>query len=459
MWPGEGLRRRVEALLVDDWTEPQAEAFLRAGGLTDSGRIAKCLALSGGRPGLLARALDSLNWVEGHGGRPPWAFGDPSTLTSFLLEHLLHPGSRRLGWRAGAGRQGVDEMVAAGSLFPAFRRALLSRTLARPISDREWDELADLPFAEQAAGGFLSLRGAIADQIEELIEVERPWLADEWRRRAVAWLADMADEDPRAGEAVWPTVVRLARNRVWRGAVTPARDLPGVGWRCMKGSGSGSGRVEAVDGRGSVRGRLEWARIGHPPVGRVETLRADRDEVALGLIRAAVTAWWGLRTVRIEPELSLGLTARTVAALGALGFRRREDALELDLSQGPSGFIRTVAAVPRPTVRDPLAATRDLLAEFTDRERLSATAGYRAYVRSTGRSDLGRFVRWVDDALSELPSGGGNPTPACLLRAYYIDRLGPHELLAERLNVSRATYFRLHRKALQLLSRALFQEG
>ncbi|WP_169101960.1 sigma factor-like helix-turn-helix DNA-binding protein [Sulfobacillus harzensis] len=43
-----------------------------------------------------------------------------------------------------------------------------------------------------------------------------------------------------------------------------------------------------------------------------------------------------------------------------------------------------------------------------------------------------------------------------VLVLYYLDRRGTHEELAEVLHVSRATYFRNHRQALERLAHAVF---
>jgi hypothetical protein len=68
------------------------------------------------------------------------------------------------------------------------------------------------------------------------------------------------------------------------------------------------------------------------------------------------------------------------------------------------------------------------------------------------------FRRWIIDAVQTL-AAGPDPVLAEVLRRYYVDHQGSHELLAERMNVSRATYFRLHRKAMRVLATQLWSSN
>ena len=85
-------------------------------------------------------------------------------------------------------------------------------------------------------------------------------------------------------------------------------------------------------------------------------------------------------------------------------------------------------------------------------ERTAAMACYRARHHGTGTaSDL---RAWLVDALA---SCGLSPTQEAILTQYYVEAAGPHEVLCEQMDVPRATYYRLHRLALQRLGEAMFE--
>ena len=62
---------------------------------------------------------------------------------------------------------------------------------------------------------------------------------------------------------------------------------------------------------------------------------------------------------------------------------------------------------------------------------------------------------WVQDALEELRAEGP-ALLADLVRLYYLDHFGTHEMLAEHLDLSRRSYFRRHREALERLGKLLY---
>ena len=77
---------------------------------------------------------------------------------------------------------------------------------------------------------------------------------------------------------------------------------------------------------------------------------------------------------------------------------------------------------------------------------------YRA--RHDGGGTARELRAWLLDALA---SCGLSPTQEAILTQYYVEGGGPHEALCDRLDVPRATYYRIHRLALQRLGEALFE--
>jgi len=100
-------------------------------------------------------------------------------------------------------------------------------------------------------------------------------------------------------------------------------------------------------------------------------------------------------------------------------------------------------------------AAQDALDALADPERLRGSTvadAYRRMFRTALEPDA--LHAWVVDALAEL--GRVDEGLRRVLAAYYLERLGSHEVVSERLGLSQRTYYRRRRQALEELGRILF---
>jgi hypothetical protein len=162
-----------------------------------------------------------------------------------------------------------------------------------------------------------------------------------------------------------------------------------------------------------------------------------------------------------------GLSAWAAAAstLSALGFQRtaprgldEPDAWLLDTWATPDGYpgwLRELARRgPGPEPADSGDVARDALVAFGRPEVLEATQAMEYYrTRHQGRGGSADLQAWILDAVRSSPL---SELQRKVLLIYYVEQGTSHEALAERLQIPRATYYRLHRSALDSMGSALF---
>jgi hypothetical protein len=116
----------------------------------------------------------------------------------------------------------------------------------------------------------------------------------------------------------------------------------------------------------------------------------------------------------------------------------------------------TIQRAPLPDGEVLANMAREALLATSDPESLMNTDLARRYLESHPAASVAAVRTWILDALASA-SLGDVPSGRALLTAYYLDRYGSHEMLAEHFHVSRATYFRSHRRALELLGTELWR--
>jgi hypothetical protein len=499
LWAGDRLwRERIGTYRVPDLSRDEVADFLRQATIDDVAAHNAVYQLSGGRIGFVARMADALSATDVEVARrilpPAPARGDssPSTsVVSFLVEHVLHPGSRRESWRAGAGRDSIDMVVAAASMVPFFRRGLMQTLVERNIVDRFWPALVELPIVRRYEGGYYAIEEPLRSQIEALVVHARPWASARWRHIARGHLISQLDkDDPVSLEASWTSLIHLLPDRK-----TDEFRLAGSPWTFewaaqTEGDHPGLNR--------SVRDgplQLEPDAVVEPIVVTART--ADGTVVGEMRTRSGRTATWGSVTIidqiawdPVHPGVSQALAWEAAKAwihcdvvvwavgdipqapgepfatqeLEAAGFEPGEipgnaDAWVLDFRTRPFRVWlerRTVLRRPLPDGDTLANAARDALLAMGDPESLMSCEIGRRYVDAHADASVASVRTWILDALSSA-NLGDVPSGRALLTAYYLDRYGSHETLAEHFHVSRATYFRSHRRALELLGVELWR--
>ena len=501
IWAGNHLwRERVATYRVTDLSRDEVGRHLTSLGITEPSAHDAVYQVSAGRIGFVARAADALTSRDLETARrilTPSASDAEGPISmaivSFLVEQVLHPGSRRDAWRAGAGRESVDLIVAAASIVPYFRRNLLQLLVERSVVEPFWAQAVELPIIRRYEGGYYALEEPLRTQIEALVRQTRPWSAARWRHIARGYLISQLDKDDAVNvEASWASLVHLmtrgpgvqsnlasARPSTWTvewlvdpDSVTPSPLHPKPGdvltvpaeavmvARALVLRGPAG---DIVAGARVRRGRAtEWGALAI--IDHVAWTGSESDAPLAILIELAKE--WIHEDVVIWDDRELGSDGVALRQqLDAWGFERgavpgvAEMIPVLDFRARPFRVWLQQLAIQRTALPDPepLAnMAREALLAASDPESLMNTELARRYVGVNPGASLAAVRTWILDALASA-NLGDVPSGRALLTAYYLDRYGSHEMLAEHFHVSRATYFRSHRRALELLGTELWR--
>lgn len=519
LWLGDlAWRRQVRAVPLEGLSPEEARAFLGRGWRGELPPMEGILVWTAGRPRWLAALADAFaQWRSN-----PLAFGTGAhgqSLYLYLLERMLHPGSRRQEWRPGIGRSLLDKALAVACLFRTFDRRDLGTVMGCWLEEEHWQALVDLPFVGRE-GRRYGVRDEVRRVLAGFVRKERPWASRVWQWRAAGHRLRQMEKSLARGEGPgshWLDVVELAwwapcrrvfcptleAAEAWcvrhgtagrglpagasqdaaAGSWLPWRDLPLTGGEplvTVERGGSVLGTGVAIHQGDTVTiGLVIHAAVPPEPQGDAA---GDQEQVTSlygVLLRELASHWDGSSPLRLgtpvgpaaevlEPLLGrLGLGHRPEEDLSGFSEPLRRRWRWWVLEPPPGGhraWLKCSAEEPRPA-RSPAerrgwaAAAKEALEALDESLRLVTTRAARHFGRcfeSDGSSPTADSVRrWLLDALWEADLGHQSGLRRTLLTLYYVDRIGSHEVVAERLDLPRPTYFRHHREALVHLGEAL----
>ena len=501
IWAGNHLwRERVATYRVVDLSREAVRRHLTAMGITEPSAHDAVYQVSAGRIGFVARAADALTSRDLEMARRILTPSGPASegttsmaVVSFLVEQVLHPGSRRDSWRAGAGRESIDLIVAAASIVPYFRRNLLQLLVGRSTVDQFWAPAIELPIIRRYEGGYYALEEPLRIQIEALVMQTRPWSAARWRHIARGHLISQLDKDDAVNlEASWVSLLHLMPRKEEERSYLPNAASSSWDFEWVVGAYSTKDLHVDAETREDVSfgspTAMDWRTlVARSPSGEVVAearVRRGRpadwgavaviDQVAwslsapdapLALLLELAKEWIHYDVVIWDDRQLEGTGAHHLRAqLDAWGFERVAipGAGELPMIDFRARPFRvwleqlTIQRAPLPDGEVLANMAREALLATSDPESLMNTDLARRYLESHPAASVAAVRTWILDALASA-SLGDVPSGRALLTAYYLDRYGSHEMLAEHFHVSRATYFRSHRRALELLGTELWR--
>jgi hypothetical protein len=459
LWAGDwSAQSRVRTLTVASWSDDVTRAYLKFRGLSPAW-VDLAGVIASGSPTLAARIADAADADR------MAVTASPERVCSFLLERALHPGSRRVTWRAGFSDDSPDGLIAAAAIVPHFTRPLMETMVGREAVERHWETITTLPLIHPQGPGLWGLAPAVRRLLLPLVAKLRCWSAVQWAYEATGVVAAARDwqHDVFHAEEILRDLLAL------RPALT---DLPRP-WQW---------------------GQLAWQWTGSTHSAVPSSLRVLDDD---GRTIAEATGWFPLSpeymdTVRVEeiwwddahPAAWSALVSALLARmlLNRAGRWRlpddernrfvsdqltRQGLDVVDTSAGPVAQLEVDAGglhewigrqwscdpVMRLSAASSVSAVREALTLLNQPQKLASSEIVR-YWRGLMPPSPGLIRQWVMDALMSADLGEW-PSGRLLLTLYYIERRGSHESLAERLNLSRATYFRSHQRALQRLAQHL----
>ncbi len=487
LWPLErAWRRFVTHIPLAGLTQEETERLLTAQGIADGSVRQDAFRLTAGRPALLAHVADLLGAEEVAAtvseDVPTGASLAQEEVPAFLLEQILHPGSRRRTWRPHEGAHALDNVLAAASLVPAFSRDLLCAMVGPTAVADAWDAIAELPCRAEP-GGWYRLEESLRAVVGEVVLREHPWLSERRLQRALRHLLGPSHLARGARRRGGPTLQLILEVLARSSGDRTAQSAGGVS------VGLGAGELSRLASCGACPDALlHLVRL------RPDQVRCVRDPEGNALAAAALVpaADFPSHLLPGEPGPAPGIVAALSATeathamclIGSLAgsFEHSRSALwavppglgglfarlgfaplaegwwQIRFSQRPFAQWLSELAVPlvaaAPVERPELLAKEVLQALYAGQDPMDTQAAAVLSARRAGTTaeDL---RRWVLDALSTAELGDVPCSLRSLLRMYYVDKAGPHEEIAERLDLPRATYFRAYRQALRQLGFAL----
>lgn len=528
LWPDdEAWQALVQALSLGDLPSSDAHEYLMRRGVPGETMRSRALAVSGGRPLLLALCADVL--LQAHAEETAVGWPSPradTPLAARLLERL-----------AGASEVSpLRRLVDAACVVRTFDRSVLARLVGEERTREAWDQLLALPVVMPAAGQ-LALHDEVRHELRDALHAQAPWRERRWRRRAI----DHHLERTRLGDAdvarsAWGEISYLASDAAWYSWLN-SPDESRLGWRFERGATAADleqlvdcwiASLHSIHGFQEVAAEApEWTRrlleaapegflVARGPSGQVlgysasVELRADTEATLLAdpaigaylstLPRSTLLSWHhrvlacvqgALRdpslpalfalvremcydfvrhgkVLAVTPEPGLGQLLELLqftrqdgfaVVLPGLAADAPAHAYILDLeSTGYAKWLATLA-LPSTTAVVPPPERAEAAREALERvggnrggDHDAAAQYFRAMYPWMGGAGLSA---WVQDALEELRAEGP-ALLADLVRLYYLDHFGTHEMLAEHLDLSRRSYFRRHREALERLGKLLY---
>ncbi len=506
VWALEPAWRMVgREIAVGPLADEPACAMLEQLGVDNAPARSQLCSLAEGSPQLLG--LCATAWVRLHGKRRaegPHDTAAAHALREAVLEQFLHPHSRRLGWRAGAEASGVDRLVAVAAIVRTFDRDLLLSVLGEPDAFRGlWPRLVDLPVVEAVDGRRYRVKPGVQRQLADVVRHQRPWQERAWRANALRYhLGRLREGRIQPGQA-WLEIAHVSRDAPWFAALHPEDDVATPAWEVvatpapaevLAGIGEDAAgvavrilaeqtpRAVMVVRQPGTAGPLacgvavDMPRLEDPLPQRIPNLSQVRAAPVGGrfLVIAVCGAHPAARRALFR-ELAGKFTDQTMLVvitpdgdvadvLGRLGGERltggAPDAvvhlLDVDALRRAGWPCASESSGDVAVGGDLAELAREALSVLHDHQRLRRTAlgQYLSSLPSSATSSTPHA--WILDALASADLSVGGIDGRSLLRHYYVDRVRPHEALAERLALPRTTYFRAHREALARLAAHLY---
>lgn len=460
MWPGQQyFQAQLRPVWLTELTMDGSERMLRQNGVTDPLTLQIALQICQGIPSMLMAIADALSLFQHMSPPPDLPVGERELeLASFMVEHLCHPGSRRLRWRAGQGRVGSDSsdsLLAAASLIPSFNQELITHMVGRELVRTHWDRFTQLPFILHYRGGYYAISPMLRLYINETVQRARPSAWERWANTATQFYLQQLHAGRLDKAQTWGLLGGLARTRV---ATTPfLREPSHCQWEfAWEPPTRSNPHGRAVIGNAQGVEAQAYCRLDSNGTLHIETVpQPGQSMIAMArLVHGLAQQFSQFREVHWTGDLEPAL----VELLHLLGF-------ENDASNGrrlrvpPEDFeiwLQAVLASPRGVVpEDPvkaLKAVQAVLQAIRDGEEEDREPAVQTFWASVGGPVS--FRTWFLDAINSVEDR--RPGEKTLLKLYYVERQGTHEELAEMLHISRATYFRNLRSELEALASVVF---
>ncbi|WP_053959590.1 ATP-binding protein [Sulfobacillus thermosulfidooxidans] len=462
LWAGQS-EHVLETLPLADFDKETMLEICRQFELHDPDLVSEAMAISRGRPRLLYAMAQGIKLVKDM--LPPESHLNANLfhtqLPMFLIEQVCHPGSRRMRWRAGQGsHQSFDLLMAAASLTPIFTRELLNQLIGHNAVNESWDEFTNSPFLDVFQGGYFGLYKGLRQRIRHATQQARPWIWEQWTRKTAHYFINLVETTENSFPFVWEQLVGLIRWKLGHSAFE-VDTWQEQEWQIIHESDlntqENTESFSVIDEQKRRLGTLTFFRSHPEPKLVITGIVSHDNNMAVPFMLFSHVIKHSVQYPKIVWALTPQhpMTSSFHALLHYLGFIDHADGSQiLDYSQGSViPWLQRILRSPQgEPLEDPVQTVQNALQVLSSDIALNETNLSR-YWQSIAHK--GTLRTWFLDALSSADLGS-NIGGRTLLVLYYLKKQGTHEELAEHLHLSRATYFRNHRTALEKLSAALF---
>ena len=456
LWSAQSyIRHHVHVIELSDWEPELSREVLAHRGITDSQVLDIAIHMAQGRPQLLAAIADGLSVLQ-DAAIPSENLSfmtHPVDLSEYLIEQICHPGSRRMTWRAGQSSHSIDILVAAASLVPMFNREWMTRVVGRALVNHYWEDFVGLPFLHSYRGGYYGVFSQLRPHIAASVQKTRPWTWEHWTRRIVAYYMGRLESGLIGWEKAWQLLSGFIRPRLGYTLFDTTLASYSVIWSHESTTQGTHHHLHLTDPDGRLVAESTGVSDGS---GILHITEGTGNVTDPQITRKIVSAWAETfhQYYQIIWERS-HLPSSLTTLLASMGFSSDDhqnwflEFREMSFAEWIANLVNPPHAQPPAdgvgTVQRILQAIRDGHDDFGE--------PVKQFWNNIAAWDS--FRPWFLDALHSL-SLGEHVDGKTILVLYYLDHRGTHEELAEVLHVSRATYFRNHRNALEKLAHAVF---
>lgn len=455
LWSGSNKQKHLQSLELSEWNADVVQCLLSLRGIRGPSVLQHAIRLTHGRPKLVSAVVDGMLWLQEN--QVPAAYGnfmaDEMDLSGFLLEQICHPGSQRLMWNAGRSGDLVDTMIAASAVVPIFNRDWLIQMVGRSVVTEAWDRFIALPIVNSYLGGYYGLFSELRQEIMVIVHKIRPWRWEHWVRQAAAYYLRQIATGRVAKPHAWGALFELIRTDLGSPVFGPDLNMTALEMKPDRSADSPNDRILVYvnDLAGNMMASVvRTVKDLHTCHVTDVTVDAEYPDALIGLMGALASTFYLYdHIVWDAPQSETEMRILQVLQFTQLGQKWHLDISGIHFME----WLTSMVAAPkgrRPA--NPVRVVQDLLQGIREGNE---HYGPEATEFWTSISPDGNFRAWFLDALNSADLGEA-VNGKSLLVLYYLDQRGTHEELAEMVHVSRSTYFRNHRIALERLAEAVF---
>lgn len=442
VWPGDGhWIQCLDHYILPDLSEAACQAFCHSKGIRDDAMVHAIWSVAKGKLGYMVRIGDMLETL-----RQPIQV---ESMEGFCIEQIIKPGSRRSQWRMDA-QDPLDHVIGLASLLPAISLELVQHVLGFEIGLQGWTLWQQSDVAVHFGNEWYCLPISVGAVVGKVMKRTNEPITRLWKRRLQHILLAKMQSGSLSSEEILAWMQLIGFGGYTELSIKTSTKHGDGDW-LLEAFTKDDRRVAGLYGHALSCGTLEIGLDFPEP-----SLASKASEMLL--VRSVL--WLGrYQFVRVLDSMSTLDVRLMQQRLGfERGWSRNGPCWELSLSRGFGQWLSSRQNVTAEGFEEGDLLAKKILCELS-RPKVIQAIMQRSY-GGTLPHDAQTWASWISKAIEPTGSGGANldQTERNILWAYYKQRRGSHEDVAKMLHISRATYFRMHRRAMQKVGQWISQQ-